>query len=371
MSEQFIFPTHHDENWKYTRTDELLTHQFSLDEQGQGISFGEVPQGVLVIPLREVGVSSHAALVTTYLGQIVSEKHGFHAQNRALYNQGFLIYIPKGVQADTPLYLQHHAKNQGKMQCIRHLIIAEEGSAIKMVESYESELQDPYFTNVLTEIVVGRGAFVSHLKIQREGVAAFHFGELGVRQLANSRFESHCVSLGAKWARNDMSIFFTEPHASCYMNGIYTPSANQHVDHHTAVFHDVPHCASEQDYKGIIKDKACAVFNGKVCVSEQGKHTEAKQYNKNLLLSAEAQVNTKPELQIDTDDVVCAHGATVGQLDEEALFYLMTRGLDTALARRYLMQAFLANNLSRMVAAGLGAKHSALIIDDYLEVAAC
>ncbi|MCH9755902.1 MAG: Fe-S cluster assembly protein SufD [Gammaproteobacteria bacterium] len=353
-------PTRRDEDWKYTPTKALLEHQFELNTVDSGLTLKHIPDGVLVLPIKEA-IRSHAELIKPYLGQIMEQTHGFHAQNMALFEAGFLIYIPEGIQASEPLHLVHTPTQSGKMQCFRHLLVADTRSSLQVIETYESNLDTPYFTNTMTEVMVGSHAEISHLKIQREGPSAFHVGEVAVKQAANSRFESHSLSLGASLARSDTTVEFSESHASCLMNGIYMPNDTQHIDHHTTVKHAVPDCVSEQDYKGILKGRARAVFNGKVLVFPDASKTEAKQYNKNVLLSSEAEVDTKPELQIFTDDVVCAHGATVGQLDEEALFYLATRGIDAELAHQYLMRAFLADNLRQMVASGLDNQLNELI----------
>ncbi|MDX2345330.1 MAG: Fe-S cluster assembly protein SufD [Legionella sp.] len=350
--ERLGFPTRRDEDWKYTPTDALFKHNFELNTDASALDISEIPEGLVIVPIKEA-LQTHADLVAPYLGQIMQQTHGFHAQNMALFDLGFLIYVPDNIQITEPLYITHKSTHAKKMQCIRHLIIAGASSALKIIETYESDLDAPYFVNTMTEILLGADTNISHLKIQREGSSAFHVGEVAVKQLARSRFESHSLSLGALWARSDTVVELAESQASNLMNGIYLPSHQQHIDHHTTVKHMVPDCVSEQDYKGILKDRARAVFNGKVLVLAGASKTEAKQYNKNVLLSSKAEVNTKPELQIFTDDVVCAHGATVGQLDEDALFYLATRGIDASLAHRYLMQAFLVDNLNQMLALGL------------------
>ncbi len=347
--ERLGFPTRRDEDWKYSSTDALLKHQFEMAEH-TSLTLKHVPEGVKVLPMKEALLSC-ADLMKPYLGQVMQQTHGFHAQNLACFEAGFFIYVPEHVQCAEPLHIVHTATEQ--MHCIRHLVIAEASSELKLIESYEGASGTPYFTNAMTEVVLGERALVSHLKLQREAEQAFHVGEVAAKQSSHSRFESHSLSLGAQWVRSDTTVEFTEPHASCLMNGIYMPAANQHIDHHTTIKHNVPDCVSEQDYKGILKGRAKAVFNGKVIVPAGAAKTEAKQYNKNVLLSSDAEVNTKPELQIFTDDVVCAHGATVGQLDEEALFYLATRGIEHELAHQYLMRAFLADNIGKMTAFGL------------------
>lgn len=348
--ERLGFPTRHDEDWKYTSTEPWLKQQFKPAKKPAKLVLKQVPKGVKVLPMSEALVSC-SDLMKPYFGQVMQQTHGFHAQNLACFTAGFLVYVPEHVQCAEPLHIVYNASED--MQCIRHLVIAETSSELKLIETYESTESAPYFTNVMTEVVVGERALISHLKIQREAEHAFHVGEVAVNQSAYSRFESHSLSLGAKWARSDTTVAFDGPYASCLMNGIYMPTKDQHIDHHTTMKHNVAHCVSEQDYKGILKDSARAVFNGKVQVAVGAVKTEAKQYNKNMLLSSDAEIDTKPELQILTDDVICAHGATVGQVDEEALFYLATRGIENELAHRYLMRAFLADNLDKMAAFGL------------------
>ena len=282
--------------------------------------------------------------------------HGFHAFNTALFQTGWFVYIPEGVHVDEPIDLSAMLACVGETRCLRNLVIAEPHSSMTLIEDYESALDAAYFTNAMTEVVLKDHATVRHAKLLREGPEAFHVSELAVQQAASSRFESHSVSLSGKWTRSDTEVYFCEPEASCLMNGLYALDDGQHVDHHTTVHHDVPHCTSEQDYKGLLRGRSRAVFNGKVCVAEGAQKTESKQYNKNVLLSSQAEVDTKPELQIFADDVVCAHGATVGQLDEDALFYLATRGIDATRAHQYLIQAFFAENLKKMADVGLSGR---------------
>lgn len=184
-----------------------------------------------------------------------------------------------------------------------------------------------------------------HYKLQREGNAAWHFGHFAVKLSEGSQVDSHALSLGALWSRFDACFSIREPHARCFLNGIYAPKGQQHMDHHTWVYHDAPHGTSEQDYKGIVSEAAHAVFNGQVHVARHAQKTVAKQQNKNLLLSKQAEIDTKPQLDIAADDVQCTHGATVGQLDIDALFYFATRGIGVQEATEYLIQGFVAENL--------------------------
>ena len=364
------FPTRHDEEWKYTNVDALLNQPFAqqngvtnpivikesdLPVQHQllvqnGIISGEkelankLPAGVLILPLADA-LTYHADLIKPYLGTILKQEHGFHFLNTALIDCGLFIYIPKGIYIEEPIAITHVQDQTNQAVHLRHLIIAEAQSNVTIVEEYRGEADCPYLTNTVTEVFVGAGAQLTHYKIQRESKAAFHLGHLAVKQSTQSQFASHSLSLGGKLVRSDISIYLQEEHAHCLMNGIYAPAEGQHVDHHTTVNHLVPNCSSDQDYKGILTGRSRAVFNGKVIVAKDAQHTDAKQQNKNLLLSANAEIDTKPQLEIFADDVLCSHGATVGQLDEEALFYLATRGIDRIEASHYLIHAFAQDNV--------------------------
>lgn len=365
------FPTRHDEDWKYTATDAFIKHRYHALPGAKNASdrhkndlpiavIKQLPPGVIVLSWAEALVL-HAAKIKPYLGQIATHTHGFLAQNTAMLRDGLFIYLPQGVCLDEPLLLSHWQETAYQASYIRTLIVAESGSQATVIEDYQGDANTPYFTNTLTEVHLGAGAHLKHYKIQRESPLAYHVGELAVRQTQSSQLDSHSLSLGGKWVRSDTTITLAEPHASCLMNGIYATAGDQHVDHHTVVKHDVPDCTSDQDYKGMVTGHSRAVFNGKVVVAVDAQHTEAKQQNKNLLLSSHAEIDTKPQLEIFADDVVCTHGATVGQLDEEALFYLGTRGIPPLEASRYLVQAFVTDNLNNMASEPLARWMGALL----------
>lgn len=364
------FPNRHQEEWKYTLVDDLLRQRFECSKSQEtvnevvslGLPFelslsiingqtqvnetlaGQLPAGVLVLSLAE-GLTKHSEKIKPYLGKALHHEHGFQALNTAMLGSGAFIYLPAGVQLRQPIVLSYRQDQTNQALYNRCLIIAEEGSEATIIEDYYGPDTCNYFTNTVTEVFTEAQAKLEHFKIQREGKAAYHIGHLSVRQAKGSQFNSHSLSLGGKLVRSDLSVSLQEEEARCLLNGIYAPNEGQHIDHHTTVHHLVPHCQSEQDYKGILKGRSRAVFNGKVIVAKDAQHTEAKQNNKNLLLSAQAEIDTKPQLEIFADDVVCTHGATVGQLDVEALFYLATRGIDQWEARSYLVQAFAADNL--------------------------
>lgn len=365
------FPTRKDEDWKYTPVDFLQQQTFAQADtlnsnqtleisdfpepdhvllsnnsiSGIAELASQLPQGVLVLPLSEALIQ-HADLIKPYLGSVIHEEHGFHFLNTAMIHLGVFIYVPAGVCVDKLIVLSHFQDQTNQALHLRHLIVLGEKSEANVVEDYRGDEAICYLTNTLTEIHLADYAKLTHYKIQRESKAAYHLGHIAVKQQAHSQFASHSFSFGGKLVRSDIGINLEAEHAFCLMNGIYAPTEGQHMDHHTTVNHLVPDCKSEQDYKGILKGKSRGVFNGKVKVAKDAQHTDAKQQNKNILLSANAEINTKPQLEIFADDVVCSHGATVGQLDEEALFYLATRGIDKAEAANYLIHAFSQDNVT-------------------------
>ena len=366
------FPSRHDEDWKYTLVDALLQERFVSQKNSastvEGILDPALPQGLrliiqngqvfpekkglnnllpagVLIQALHAAMEQHADLIKPYLGKLLRHEHGFQALNTAMLHCGVLVYLPAGVCVEEPIVLSHWQDQNNQAIHSRHLIIAEEGSQATIIEDYRGAEGCTYFSNTVTEVYAAAKAKLVHYKLQREGKAAYHIGQLAVRQAFASEFENHSLSLGGKLVRSDVSLGLQEEKARCLLNGIYVPTEGQHIDHHTTIHHLVPNCESLQDYKGVLKGRARAVFNGKVIVAKGAQHTQANQQNKNLLLSSQAEIDTKPQLEIFADDVICTHGATVGQLDEEALFYLATRGIDRQEASNYLIHAFAADNL--------------------------
>ncbi len=366
------FPSRRDENWKYTHMGQWAGQRFvdlptaleqpynDLDlpfDSAQTIDVmnGEIneeqlaslslPSGVICLPLVRAA-ERYPQLVKAHLGQVLIEAHGFHYLNTASLKFGLFLYIPDNVILNRPLVVRHLTNRLGQNIQLRHVIAMSKGSCADVVEYFQGARQVDYFTNTVTEISLAESAQLNHFKIQCESKAAYHIGHAAIRQLANSQYQNHSLSLGGALVRSDLSITLEEPKARCLMNGIYVPGQGQHVDHHTTVFHRAPDCQSKQDYKGILQGDGRGVFNGQVVVSKGAIKTDAKQQNKNLLLSPHAEIDTKPQLEIYADDVICSHGATVGQLDEESLFYLATRGIDRAEATRYLIHAFANDNLT-------------------------
>ena len=360
------FPSRHHEDWKYTSLTAFAKHRFSTSVDrvksapvksdsipithhplalvnGCMSEMPSLPAGVIAMPLREAMVFCPEK-IEPYLGQILVEQHGFHALNTAMLSTGLFLYVPKDVCVAIPLWLSHWQNVAHHAVHTRHLVVLEEGSSAVLVEDYQGADEVCYFTNTVTEVHLAAHAELTHYKVQREGRGAYHVGHVAVQQSSDSTFTSHSLGFGGEWVRSDTSIALDGVGARCMMNGIYVPTGHQHMDHHTLVMHNASNCHSIQDYKGILSDGARAVFNGRVVVQPGAFQTKAEQQNKNLLLSPDAEIDTKPQLEIFADDVVCTHGATVGQLDEDALFYLATRGIGREEASRYLVHAFLEAN---------------------------
>src|SRR5262249_35960865 len=222
----------------------------------------------------------------------------------------------------------------------RSLVVAGTSSQLTLVETYAGRDGEVYFTNAVTEVVAGENAVLDHYKVQRESRAAFHVATTQVRQARSSNFSSHFIGLGGGLVRNEVRALLDAEGCECTVNGLYVAGGRQHADNHTVIDHARPHCASHELYKGILDGHAHGVFNGKIFVREDAQKTDAKQTNQTLLLSDDAVINTKPQLEIYADDVKCTHGATVGQLDAESLFYLRARGIGLDEARSLLIFAF-------------------------------
>lgn len=373
------FPTRRDEDWKYTNTEQWAGQRFTdvptaseqplvskelplktnfiIDIVNGDLDMNQIdslslPAGVVCLPLRQA-VEQYPELVQTYLGSALTEEHGFHYLNTAYLKSGLFLYVPDQLQIETPIILRHLNNRLGQNIQLRHVIALSQGSHANIVEYYQGAQQVDYFTNSITEVYLAESTQLQHYKIQCESKTAYHIGHIAVKQMANSHYQNHSLSLGGALVRSDLTINLDESKAQCIMNGIYAPNDGQHVDHHTTVFHHVPDCHSKQDYKGIMQGNGRGVFNGRVVVNRGAIKTDAQQQNKNLLLSPHAEIDTKPQLEIFADDVVCSHGATVGQLDEDALFYLETRGISRAEASRYLIHAFANDNLAWVPHSGI------------------
>jgi Fe-S cluster assembly protein SufD len=309
-------------------------------------SLKALPRGVRVKSLA-TALDTDRSWIEPHLGRVAAfQNDAFTALNTAFVADGAFVYIPPAVTLREPIHLLFisTAADRPAVSHPRNLIVVGNGSQVTIVESYVSLTRGLYFTNAVTEVVAGNDCAVEHYKLQRESDEAFHIDSVHVVQDRNSSFSAQAISLGGLLSRNDVSVRLDGEGADCTLNGLYVTKGRQHVDNHTTIDHARPHCSSRELYKGILDDRSTGIFNGRVIVRKDAQKTNAKQTNMNLLLSKDALVNTKPQLEIFADDVKCTHGATIGQLDEEALFYLRSRGLDEAAARVLLTYAF-ANDL--------------------------
>lgn len=367
------FPTVKDEEWKYTNVAPLTKLSFeSAQDAGDceitaadvnrlgcveaknsqlvfvnGIlrkdlsSLEDVPAGVIAIGLDEaIKEPTHQELIREYLARGVGyNTNGFVALNTAMLASGALVLIPRDVEIQTPLSLLFlSAGNAASFP--RVLVIAEANSKATVFESYANAGAGVSFTNAVVEVVLQDGARLEHYKVQRESVESFHIASTSATLGTNASYDSTAINFGAQLSRHDIAVQMDHEGAECWVDGLYVVSSGQHTDTHSVIDHQQPNCTSHQLYKGILDGKSRAVFNGKVFVRHGAQKTDAMQTNKNLLLSKEARVDTKPQLEILADDVKCAHGAAVGQIDEDELFYLQTRGIHGELARNLLTYGF-------------------------------
>jgi Fe-S cluster assembly protein SufD len=306
-----------------------------------------LPKGVCIGNLADA-VETNRDLLEPLLAQQVSyQENVFAALNTAFMADGAFVYLPPNTLLKDPIHLLFlsTAGTDPMMSVPRSLIIAGSGSQASVVESYASLDKGTHFTNAITEMLVGENCVLDHYKLQRESDRSFHMATMQVVQKHNSSFSSHSISLGGALVRNNVNVVLYGTGADCALNGLYVTKGQQHVDNHTSIDHAEPHCTSRELYKGILDDASSGVFNGKIVVRKDAQKTNARQTNKNLLLSKNAAINTTPQLEIFANDVKCTHGATIGQLNEEELFYLRSRGIDKEAARTLLTYAFASDLL--------------------------
>ncbi|GHB28067.1 Fe-S cluster assembly protein SufD [Salinicola rhizosphaerae] len=364
------FPTRRDEEWKYTDVRRIAEGDFALaTDPGYDASrfeaqrldldahrlvlvdgvfsaelstLGQLPAGVSVEPLSQALTRNHEA-VGGALGRLAGVDFSpFTALNTAFAEEGAIIRLAPGTVVDKPIYvaLLSRAGGQPVMSHPRILIEAGGRSEATVIEHYAGEPEAANFTNVVTEVLLDRGAIVNHYKLQEASLGDLHVASIHVDQGRDSRFNSFNLSLGGALVRNDLVTDLNAEGAEAAYNGLFFVQGRQHVDNHTLVNHNAPRTFSNENYKGVLDDRAHGVFNGKVFVKKDAQQIEAYQNNANLLLSDRAEIDTKPELVIYADDVKCSHGATTGQLDEEAVYALRARGIDEAMARALLTLAF-------------------------------
>ena len=334
------------ERWKYTAVAPIARVEFAYPFTSAGESHGNEP---------DFGFSAISALsafndaeeeISRNLGTLAPmDDDGFTALNTAFLRDVVVVRVPDDADDPVAVCVNHAApaNPDGAQQYARHprtLILAGRNANLTVIETYGGPAGSRYFTNAVTEIVVGEGADVDHYRLLDESPAAFHVGTTRVHQARQSSFSSASFALGTALARNDFAVTLDGPGAFCSLNGLYYTGQDQHIDNLISIDHAQPHCTSRLNYKGILDGNSRAVFGGEVMVRRNAQKSDAQQTDKNLLLSEDAEVDSKPSLMIYADDVQCGHGATAGQIDAQTLFYLRSRGLDLETASRMLVQAF-------------------------------
>jgi Fe-S cluster assembly protein SufD len=368
--EQLGFPTVGEEDWKYTNLATFAKEEFVpvTDRSNEAydlnrFQYPETAEAHLVVVdgfLREdlstktglgdvVAIDLPNAVEDARYNKIVRKylacNAGYHdngltALNTAFIQSGVFLWIPKNVKLERPLQITFLADAENGASFPRLLIVAEENSSATVIESFTSSHDAKYFTNAIAEIVLKDGAQLEHYRVQRESKNAYHVSTTSAELGRSSRYDTTSINIGGLLARHNVSVVMDHEGAETAVDGLYVVGSDQHSDTHSVIDHKVAHCTSRQLYKGILDGNGRAVFNGKVFVREGAQKTDAQQTNKNLLLSEKARVDTKPQLEIYADDVKCAHGAAVGQLDPEELFYLETRGIGPELGRSLLTYGF-------------------------------
>ena len=378
------FPTTRNEEWRFTNVAPIARGRFAaappveLDVDAvapfatgirlvfvNGILMGRasgLPKGVHAGPLNENA--------QTHLGKYAAfDQNAFVALNTALLDSGAYVQVARGAVVEEPIHLIYLTVGAEPVLHLPHtqprsLVVVGANAQCAVVETYLGTQH--YFTNAVTEIVAGDGAVVDHYKVQLEAPAAFHVATMQANLGRSANFSSHSIALGGALVRNDANATLSEG-AEANLNGLYVVTGNQHIDNHTEIDHAKPHGTSHELYKGILDGQSTAVFNGRIIVRKDAQKTDSKQTNKNLVLSDDAVINTKPELQIFADDVRCTHGATIGQLDEEATFYLRSRGIGRDQARSLLTYAFAQDILDRIKVAPLRDRLEKVLFDKFHE----
>ncbi len=375
------FPTTRDEEWRFTNVAPIAKARFNVISGGSDTvseetvrphyfggmqchrfvfvngsfaarlsSSSGVPAGVIITNLQSA-LKNHSAIIQTHLGKHISfEDNAFTSLNTAFLQDGVFVHIPDGFSVDLPIHaiFLSTGTTDSFVTSPRNLVLVGRNGRVSLVESYVHATGVSYLTNAVTEVVLGEDAVVEHDKLQDEAGPAYHISAVHVQQNARSTYTSNSVSIGGSIVRNNITAVLNAEHCECTLNGLSLGTGTQLVDNHTTIDHAKPNCASHELYKAVLDGKARGVFNGKIFVRKDAQKTDAKQTNKTVLLSDDAGMDTKPQLEIFADDVKCTHGATVGQLDDEQVFYLRSRGLGLDGARDILTFAFASDVISRV-----------------------
>ncbi len=369
------------EAWRYTSIEEILAHKFEpvsddfdalqtedvdnwlLPEtdayrlvfaNGRFVpalrNFDDLPEGVTLGSLR-YALSHDPVSLAIWFGQTANHtEHIFTALNTALINDGLFVHIRRDVILERPIEVIHLNLGLDKPQLIqpRNLLVLERGAKAQLIERYESSGESVYFYNAVSEILLEENATLSHYRLQQESRKAYHLQQSFLAQAAHSQYRSTYLALGGKWARHNLEVSFQAEGAECETNGLYLVGDKQLSDQHLDVKHSRPRNASLHNYRGILHGSGRAVFDGRILVDKDAQQTDAHLSNKNLLLSRNAEIDTKPQLEIYADDVKCSHGTTVGQLEPEQLFYMRSRGINTITAMKMLCLGFAGEILDRI-----------------------
>jgi Fe-S cluster assembly protein SufD len=374
------FPTIRDEDWRFTNLSPVARTPFVLapesrrrvarfDRQKWQIkdalqlafldgrfrpelsNLSAIPRGLTLNSLHSE-INQGAAHAREHLGRYLNiDRDPFCALNTAFAQDGAYVHVRRGLALERPIHLLFISTSGDRpaMTHPRNLILMEDESEAAIVEEYVSIGEAiPTLSNAVTELVAGSNSTVAHTLIEREHLQSYNFSTLRIEQARSANVASHSLLLGGALVRNNVHPVLAGEGGECLINGLFVGDGSQHLDNYMLVEHASPHCASRQFYNGILDERAHGVFHGRIIVHKDAQKTDAKQTNRNLLLADDAQIDTKPQLEIHADDVKCTHGATIGQIDEDALFYLRSRGIGEAEARRILLQAFAAECLDRM-----------------------
>jgi Fe-S cluster assembly protein SufD len=392
------FPTTRVEDWRFTNVSAIAKTRFRLASSGRAVPtakevepyripgaacqlvfvdgrfapelslMGKLPASVHVANLAGE-ISTNPAGLESHLGRFLdTQRDPFSALNTAFLEDGGFVHIRKGAASDEPIcFLFISSESEVPLMTHpRNLIVVEDGAEATIVEDYVSLGSTPAFCNTATELIAGDNAVVSHYMIEREDMQAFNISTLRIQQGRSANVSSHSILIGGATVRNNVHPVLAGEGGECLINGLFIGTGRQHLDNYMLVEHASAHCASRQFYNGILDNKSHGVFHGRIIVHKDAQKTDAKQTNRNLLLSDDAQIDTKPQLEIYADDVKCTHGATIGQIEENALFYLRSRGIDEVSARRLLLMAFAGECLDRMKP-GVARTHVETLINRTLE----
>ncbi|MGZ4959349.1 MAG: Fe-S cluster assembly protein SufD [Methylomonas sp.] len=359
------FPTTREEEWRYTNLSALVKtlfapsvsksvdtdwlNQYRLEGAASVVlvngqfaadlsRLAELSDAVTVTSLKQMLEQSPAALEKRLGQAVASNEHNLVAFNTAWFRDGVVIEVSAGQRLEMPLQILHVVTEANALAATRNLLIINDQAEAEIVETYVGSAET-YFTASVNECLLGQNAALTLYKVQLEAEKAQHFGGAYVKQARDSRFAHHNFALGSGLARSDIHSDL-ETAAECSLNGLFVAGKRQHLDNHTRIHHLKPYGISREFYKGVLDNRARGVFQGRVIVAENAQRTDSEMNNRNLLLSADAEIDTKPQLEIYNDDVKCSHGVTVGQLEEKSVFYLQSRGVDEATARNILTFAF-------------------------------